>query len=158
MPVYRGRLQGNGKSFAIVVARFNEFITRRLLESACETLEQAGVTRRTIKIFWVPGALEIPFACKKILKTKKFDAVIALGCVLRGETYHYECVSHEVTRGISQAALETGVPVASGMITADELEQAIDRAGLKAGNKGQHAALAALEMADLNRQISKKGV
>lgn len=156
MPSVRGSLNGKGKSFAIVVSRFNEFITKRLLESACETLEQAGVSRAKIKIVWVPGALEMPFFCKKLLASKKFNAVIALGCVLRGDTFHYECVSQEVTRGISQAALETGIPAASGIITADHLEQAIDRAGLKAGNKGQQAALAALEIADLNQQLSKR--
>ena len=149
----RGSLQGKGKSFAIVVSRFNEFITRRLLESAVETLEQAGVSPQKIKIVWVPGALEIPFFCKKLLFGKKYDAVIALACILRGETYHYECVSHEITRGVSQAALETGRPAASGIITADTLEQALDRAGLKAGNKGQQAALVALEISDLNRHL-----
>jgi 6,7-dimethyl-8-ribityllumazine synthase len=156
MSSIRGSLNGKGKSFAIVVSRFNEFITKRLLESACETLEQAGVSRNKIKTVWVPGALEMPFFCKKLLASKKYDAVIALGCVLRGDTFHYECVSQEVTRGISQAALETGIPAASGIITADHLEQAIDRAGLKAGNKGQQAALAALEIADLNQQLFKR--
>ena len=155
MPSYRGRLNAKGKSFGIVVSRFNEFITKRLLESACETLEQAGVAPKKIKIVWVPGALEMPFFCKKLLASKRFDAVIALGCVLRGDTYHYECVAHEVTRGISQAALETGFPVASGMITANRLQEALERAGLKAGNKGRQAALAAIEIADLNRQIRK---
>lgn len=154
MPTFRGRFNAKGRSFAIVVSRFNEYITKRLLEGACETLEQAGVSSKKIKIVWVPGALEMPFFCKKLLRSRKFDAVIALGCVLRGDTFHYECVSHEVTRGISQAALETGVPVASGIITANRLEEAIDRAGLKAGNKGQQAALAAIEIADLNRQLS----
>ncbi len=154
MLTYSGSLNGKGKSFGIVVSRFNEFITKRLLESACDTLKQAEVSEKKIKIFWVPGALEIPFFCKKLAASKKFDGVIALGCVLRGDTYHYECVANEVTRGISQAALETGVPVSSGIITADELEEAIDRAGLKAGNKGQQAALAALEIVNLNHIIS----
>lgn len=153
MNVLRGKLQGGGKSFAIVVSRFNEFITKRLLDSAVEALEQSGVSKSKIKIVWVPGALEIPFFCKKLAATKKFSAVIALGCVLRGDTYHYECVCNEATRGMSQAALETGVPIASGFITADRLEQAIDRAGLKAGNKGRDAALAALEISDLNKQL-----
>lgn len=148
-----GSFNGRRKKMAVVVSRFNEFITRRLLQSACETLIQAGVSKKQIKIVWVPGALEIPFFILKLMKSKKFDAVIALACVLRGETYHYECVCHEVTRGISQAALETGVPVSTGIITANTLEQAIDRSGLKAGNKGAHAALAALEMADLNRRV-----
>ena len=149
-----GALNGRGKKIAIAVSRFNEFITRRLLQSACDVLFQAGVSEKQIQIVWVPGALEIPFFVSKLLKTRKFHAVIALACVLRGDTYHYECVCHEVTRGLSQAALETGIPVSTGIITADTLEQAIDRSGLKAGNKGAHAALAALEIADLNRRIS----
>lgn len=152
--VNRGKLQAKGKKFAIVVSEFNEFITRRLLDSACETLKQAGVPEKSITVTWVPGALEIPFFTLKLSKRKKFDAVIALACILRGDTYHYECVCHEVTRGVSQAALETGVPVASAIITADRLEQAIDRAGLKAGNKGKHAALAAIEIANLNEQLN----
>ncbi len=149
-----GSLNGRGKRIGILVSRFNEFITRRLLQSACDVLLQAGVSEKNIKIVWVPGALEIPFFVSKLLKTRKWDAVIALACVLRGDTYHYECVCHEVTRGLSQVALETGIPVSSGIITAETLEQAIDRSGLKAGNKGAHAALAALEIANLNRTIS----
>ena len=150
-----GALDGRKKKIGIGVARFNEFITRRLLQSACDVLLQAGVSEKDIQIVWVPGALEIPFFVSKLLKTRKFDAVVALACVLRGDTYHYECVCHEVTRGLSQAALASGIPVSSGIITADTLEQAIDRAGLKAGNKGAHAALAALEIADLNRKVSR---
>ena len=155
MIIRKGHLTGHGRRFAIVVSRFNEFITRRLLEGALETLEQAGVPKNKIEIVWVPGALELPFFAAKLLKKKKFDAVIALACVLRGGTYHFECVSQEVTRGLSQAALTTGIPVATGVITADTLEQAIDRSGLKSGNKGAQAALAALELADLNRQLTK---
>ncbi len=155
MTVRRGKLIASGKSFAIVVSRFNEFITNRLLASACETLEQAGVSKNKIEIIWVPGALEVPFFCQKLAKRKKFDAIIALACILRGGTHHFECVAGEITRGVSQVALETGVPVASGIITADTLEQAIDRAGLKSGNKGQQAALAAIEIADLNQQVAK---
>ena len=153
MPAYHGSLQAKGKSFGIVVSRFNELITQRLLASALQTLQQAGVKSKDLHVVWVPGALEIPFFCKKLAAKKKYAAVIALGCVLRGDTYHYECVAREVTRGISQAALETGVPVASGIITADYLEQALDRAGLKSGNKGQQAALAAIEIANLNREV-----
>lgn len=155
MPAHRGSLNAKGKSFGIVVSRFNEFITKRLLDSTIETLQQAGVSSKAIHTVWVPGALEIPFFSKKLLASKKFDAVIALGCVLRGDTYHYECVCNEVTRGLSQVALETGIPVSSGIITADHLDQAIDRAGLKAGNKGQQAALAAIEIADLNSSLRK---
>lgn len=153
MTTRRGRLQGSGKKFGIVVARFNEFITKRLLESALETLERGGVDPKKIQTVWVPGALEVPFFCNKLARSKKYDGLIALACIIRGGTFHFECVSHEVTRGISQVALETGVPIATGIITADNLEQAIDRAGLKAGNKGEHAALAGLEITNLNRDL-----
>lgn len=153
MKIYKGNITGRGKKFGIVVARFNEFITRRLLESALEVLEQADVRPRDIEIVWVPGALEIPYYCSRLIAKRRVHAVIALGCVLRGGTYHFECVSNEVTRGIAQVALEKDIPVASGIITADTLEQAIDRAGLKAGNKGAHAALAALELASLDQKI-----
>jgi 6,7-dimethyl-8-ribityllumazine synthase len=156
MKQYVGKTIGMKKTFAIVVARFNEFITKRLLDSAITTLEQAGVPEKNIHVIWVPGALEIPQFCKKATKMKKMDGVIALGCVLRGGTYHFETVSNEVTRGVSQVALETGVPIATGIITADTLEQAIDRAGLKAGNKGAHAAMAALELANLNDSLTTK--
>ena len=149
----RGSLNGHGKKFVVVVSRFNEFITRRLLDGAVETLEQAGVPPKKIEVVWVPGALELPFFCKKIAGRKKPAALIALACVLRGDTKHFDCVAREVVRGVSQAALETGVPTATGIITADTLEQAIDRAGLKGGNKGAQAALAALEIADLNRKL-----
>ncbi len=130
MTIRRGRLDGRGKKIGIVVSRFNEFITRRLLQSAIETLEQAGVRPSFIETLWVPGALEVPFFCQKLARQKKWNALIALACVLRGETRHFECVAGEITRGVSQVALETGVPIATGIITADDLEQAIDRAGL----------------------------
>ncbi len=156
MAIHRGRLCGQGKRFGIVVSRFNHFITQRLLDGALEVLEQAGVSRKNIQVVWVPGALEVPYFCRRLARlahAKKFDGLIALACILRGGTYHYECVAHEITRGISQVALQEDVPVASGVITADHLEQAIDRAGLKSGNKGAQAALAVLEIADLNRQL-----
>ncbi len=156
MTTRRGRRNARGKRFGIVVSRFNEFITKRLLESALEALEDAGVSRRHIEVVWVPGALEVPYFCRKLSSGKKFQVLIALACILRGGTYHFECVANEVTRGISQVALEKGIPIASGIITADDLEQAIDRAGLKSGNKGRQAALAAIEIADLNRQLGKR--
>lgn len=152
--VRQGRMEARRKRFGIVVSRFNEFITQRLLTSAVETLLQHSVSRAAIEIIWVPGALEVPFFVKRVAMRKHPHAVIALACVLRGDTYHFECVAHEVVRGVSQAALETGVPVASGIITADTLEEAIDRAGLKQGNKGAQAALAAIELASLNRLLS----
>lgn len=155
MTVYRGRLDAKGKKFGVVVSRFNEFITHRLLQSALETLGQAGVREKDIDVVWVPGALEVPFFCQKLGRKKKFDAIVALACILRGGTRHFECVASEITRGISQAALENQIPIATGIITADHLEQAIDRAGLKLGNKGAQAALTALEIADLNQQLSR---
>lgn len=153
MPEIIGRLNPKIKGAGIVVARFNEFITRRLLDGAMTTFAQAGISPKKIMTVWVPGALEIPLMCKKLAAKPNIDVIVALACVLRGNTYHFECVSNEVTRGISQVALEENIPIASGIITADTLEQAIDRAGLKAGNKGAHAALAALEITSLSRQL-----
>lgn len=149
-----GKISGKGKKFAIIVARFNEFITRRLLQSAVETLEQAGVREKDIHVTWVPGALEVPYFCQKMARQKIYDAVIALACILRGSTYHFECVAGEITHGVADVALRHSTPVASGIITADTLEQAIDRAGLKAGNKGAQAAQAALEIASLDQMLS----
>lgn len=146
----RGKRDARRKRFGIVVSRFNEFITKRLQASVVETLIDHGAAPSAIETVWVPGALEVPFFAKKLAHRGKYDAVIALACVLRGDTIHFENVSHEVTRGISQVALETGVPMASGIIVAENLEQAIDRAGLKHGNKGAQAALAAIEIANLN--------
>lgn len=153
-PARRGRLLAGRKRFGILISRFNEFITRRLLASAIETLVQHGASARSIKTIWVPGALEIPFFARRLARQKRFDALIVLGCILRGDTIHFECVANEVIRGISQVALETGVPIASGIITAENLEQAIDRAGLKLGNKGAQAAVAAIEIANLNKILS----
>jgi len=148
-------MAGN-KKFGIVVSRFNQYITGRLLEGAVTTLRKAGAPDKNIKIVWVPGGLEVPFFCKKLKAQNHCDVVIALSCVIRGGTYHFECVSNELTRGIDQVALETGTPIATGVITVDNLEQAIDRAGLKHGNKGEQAALAALEIASLDEQLSLK--
>lgn len=152
--VYRGRFNAKNKKIGIVVAKFNDFITKRLLDSALECFDQAGVVEKNIEVVWVPGALEIPQFCKKLSK-KKLDGILALGCVIRGETYHFECVALETTRGTSQVALESEVPIATAILTVENLEQAIDRAGLKAGNKGGGAALALLEMMDLDRQLKK---
>jgi len=149
----RGRLDARRKRFGIVVSRFNEFITKRLLDSAIETLRDHGVGPGAIETVWVPGALEVPFFAKRLARRKKFDALIVLSCILRGDTIHFECVSNEVIRGVSQVALETGVPIASGIINAENLEQAIDRAGLKLGNKGAQAALAAIEIANLTKAL-----
>ena len=156
MTTYHGKIIAGNKKFGIVISRFNKYITDRLLEGAVTTLRKAGVQDKNIKIVWVPGGLEVPFFCKQLKAQKHCDVVIALSCVIRGGTYHFECVSNELTRGIDQVALETGTPNATGVITVDNLEQAIDRAGLKHGNKGEQAALVALEIASLNEQLSVK--
>jgi len=149
-----GDLIGKGKRFAIVVSRFNSFITERLLSGAIDGLVRCGVKRGSgYDIVRVPGAFEIPSAARSLAKTKKYDAIICIGCLLRGDTAHYDVIVNEVTRGIGQSAQETGVPHAFGVLTCDTLEQAVDRAGLKMGNKGFEAALAAIEMANLNEAI-----
>jgi 6,7-dimethyl-8-ribityllumazine synthase len=148
-----GHLTATGKRFAIVVSRFNSFITERLLLSAVDALTRAGAVRSDINVVRVPGSFEIPSAARTLAETKKYDAIICLGCLLRGETAHYDVIVNEVTRGIGQAAQETGVPHAFGVLTCDTLEQAIDRAGLKMGNKGFEAALAAVEMANLKKAV-----
>lgn len=144
-----GSYDGKGKRFAIVVARFNEFITKHLLEGAVDTLLRHGVKEADIEVTWVPGSFEIPLAAQKIARQKKVDAVITLGAVIRGETLHFDYVCGESAKGIAQVALQTGIPIAYGIITAETTEQAIDRAGLKAGNKGRDAAMTALEMTNL---------
>jgi len=151
-----GKLNAAGKRFAIVVSRFNAFITDRLLQSAFDGLVQCGARARSIKIIRVPGALEIPSAARTLAETKKYDAIICLGCLLRGDTAHYDVIVNEVTRGIGQSAQETGVPHAFGVLTCENLEQAIDRAGLKMGNKGLEAALAAVEMANLKAVVGRQ--
>jgi len=149
-----GKLNAAGLRFAIVVARFNEFITERLLRSASDGLIRSGADEDAIAILRVPGSFEIPSAARTAAQTKKYDAIICLGCLLRGETAHYDVIVNEVARGIGQSAQETGVPHAFGVLTCDTLEQAIDRAGLKMGNKGFEAALAAVEMANLKKAVS----
>jgi 6,7-dimethyl-8-ribityllumazine synthase len=154
VPSLEGKLDASGKRFAIVVARFNAFITERLLLSACDGLLRTGAAKKDIEVVRVPGAFEIPSAARTLAETKKYDAIICIGCLLRGDTAHYDVIVNEVTRGIGQSAQETGVPHAFGVLTCDTLEQAIDRAGLKMGNKGFEAALAAVEMASLKKVIS----
>ena len=151
-----GRLDASGKCFAIVVARFNAFITERLLMSACDGLLRTGANKKDIAVVRVPGAFEIPSAARTLAETKKYHAIVCIGCLLRGDTAHYDVIVNEVTRGIGQSAQETGVPHAFGVLTCDTLEQAIDRAGLKMGNKGFEAALAAVEMASLKQAVSRQ--
>jgi 6,7-dimethyl-8-ribityllumazine synthase len=154
--VLEGDLSAAGKRFGIVVSRFNEFITERLFRSAFDGLLRCGGKRRDIEVIRVPGAFEIPSAARTLAETKKYDAIICLGCLIRGDTAHYDVIVNEVTRGIGQSAQETGVPHAFGVLTCETLEQAIDRAGLKMGNKGFEAALAAVEMANLTKAIIGK--
>jgi 6,7-dimethyl-8-ribityllumazine synthase len=156
VPSLEGKLDASGKRFAIVVARFNAFITERLLLSACDGLLRTGAAKKDIEVVRVPGAFEIPSAARTLAETKKYDAIICIGCLLRGDTAHYDVIVNEVTRGIGQSAQETGVPHAFGVLTCDTLEQAIDRAGLKMGNKGFEAALAAVEMAGLQTALSSQ--
>src|SRR5438874_4299495 len=153
-----GKLNASGLRFGIVVSRFNEFITDRLLRGAYDGLIRSGAEERDIKILRVPGSFEVPSAARTLAETKKYDAIICLGCLLRGDTAHYDVIVNEVTRGIGQSAQETGVPHAFGVLTCDTLEQAIDRAGLKMGNKGFEAALAAVEMANLKKAVRKSAV
>ena len=142
-------LNARGKKFAIVVSRFNSFITERLLDGALLALRQAGAEKNCLEVVRVPGAFEIPSAARALAESGRFDGIITLGCLLRGGTLHYEVIANEVTRGVGQSAQETGVPHGFGVLTCDTLEQAIDRAGLKAGNKGYEAAMAAIEMVNL---------
>jgi 6,7-dimethyl-8-ribityllumazine synthase len=150
-----GALQAQGKRFAIVVARFNSFITERLLNGAVLGLRQAGAAKDDITIVRVPGSFEIPAAARQLALSGKYDAMVCIGCLLRGDTLHYDVIANEVTRGVGQSAQETGVPHAFGVLTCDTLEQAIDRAGLKAGNKGYEAGLAAVEMASLRDKVAE---
>ena len=152
-----GKLDARGLRLAIVVSRFNEFITERLLRSAYDGLVRCGAKEENIEIVRVPGAFEIPSAARTLAKAGKWHAIICLGCLLRGDTAHYDVIVNEVARGIGQSAQETGVPHAFGVLTCDTLEQAIDRAGLKLGNKGLEAALTAIEMANLQRQVAGNG-
>lgn len=149
-------LNASGMKFVLVVSRFNSFITERLLSGALFALRQCGVKQEHMEVVRVPGAFEIPGAARRLAETGKYNAVVTLGCLLRGGTLHYEVIANEVTRGIGQAAQETGVPMGFGVLTCDTLEQAIDRAGLKAGNKGWEAALAAVEMAALKKKMGRK--
>jgi 6,7-dimethyl-8-ribityllumazine synthase len=151
LPSIDGKLDARGMRLGIVVSRFNAFITERLLHGALDALHRAGAKTKTV--VRVPGAFEIPSAARTLAETKKYDAVICLGCLLRGDTAHYDVIVNEVARGIGQSAQETGVPHAFGVLTCDTLEQAIDRAGLKMGNKGFEAALAAVEMANLKKAV-----
>jgi len=148
-----GQLEAKGKSFAIVVSRFNDFITAKLESGAVDVLKRHGCDEEAITCVRVPGAFEIPFIALKLAESSEYDAVICLGCVIRGQTAHFEYVAGEAAKGIAQIGLETGVPTTFGIITADTLEQAIERAGSKAGNKGADAAMSAIELVNLIQHL-----
>jgi 6,7-dimethyl-8-ribityllumazine synthase len=151
--ILEGNLTAEGLKFGIVVARFNEFITTKLLGGALDTLHRHGAKDEDVDAAWVPGAFEIPLAAKKMAESGKYDAVICLGAVIRGSTSHYDYVCNEVSKGVAQVGMSTGVPTIFGVVTTENIEQAIERAGTKAGNKGADGAMAAMEMANLLKNI-----
>jgi 6,7-dimethyl-8-ribityllumazine synthase len=153
MKTIEGKLDAKGLKFGIVIARFNEFISGKLLSGCLDGLKRHGTDDKNLEVIWSPGAFEIPLLAKKMATSSKYDAVICLGAVIRGATPHFDYVDGEVAKGVAQVGLETGVPVIFGVLTTDNLEQAIERAGTKSGNKGFDAALAAIEMANLMREI-----
>ena len=153
MRIIEGHLNGAGLKFAVVISRFNHFITGHLLDGAEDALKRHGMSDDGITVVWVPGAFEIPLVAKKLAQSGEYNGVICLGAVIRGSTPHFDYVAAEVSKGVAAVGLDTGVPVIFGVITTDNIEQAIERAGAKSGNKGWDAALTALELADLNRKI-----
>lgn len=152
--IVTGNLDGKGLRIGIVVSRFNELINQRLLEGATDVLIRHGVNDADITVVYVPGSFEIPFAAKKLVQGKKYDAILCLGTVIRGETSHYQYIAAEVTKGIASCSMESGIPIAFGVITCETLEQAIERAGTKSGNRGRDAALTAIEMANLVKALA----
>jgi 6,7-dimethyl-8-ribityllumazine synthase len=154
---YTGKLNGRGLRVALICARFNDLITERLLAGALDALERHDVDGDSITVAWVPGAFELPVVSKRLAASGDYDAVVCLGAVIRGATGHYDQVANQCAAGLARASLDTGVPVIFGVLTTDTIEQAIERAGAKAGNKGADAAVSAIEMADLLRQLPKGG-
>lgn len=152
--VFEGALLGKGLKVAVVVARFNEFITGKLLSGAQDALTRHGVAEADIDVAWVPGSFEIPLVAQKLAMSKKYDAVVCLGTVIRGATPHFEYIAAEVSKGVAKVGLDSGIPVMFGVITSDTIEQAIERAGTKAGNKGFDAAVGAIEMANLLKKLT----
>lgn len=151
--VIKAKLLAKGKKFGIVVSRFNEFISQKLIDGATDTLERHGADPKAVDVTWVPGSFELPIIAQKMAKSKKYDAILCLGVIIRGSTPHFDFVASEATKGIAKISLDTGVPCAFGVITADTLEQAIERAGVKEANKGRQAALSAIEMANIIEEI-----
>jgi len=154
--VLEGLLDASGLRFGVAVSRFNEFISERLLEGALDALRRHGARDEDIEVARVPGSFELPVVVKRLLSSGKYDAVVALGAVIRGATPHFDFIAAEVTKGLAQCSLESGLPVAYGVVTTDTIEQAVERAGTKAGNKGWDAALSAIEMADLMRKLPRR--
>lgn len=152
----RGTLSARGRTFALIAPRFNEFITRRLVEGAVDCLLRHGAEEKQIAIFWLPGSFEIPGLAMKLAASGRYDAVLCLGAVIRGDTPHFDYVASEVTKGIAQVGLSTGVPTIFGVVTADTTDQAIERAGAKEGNKGWDAAMSAIEVVDLYKNVPAK--
>jgi 6,7-dimethyl-8-ribityllumazine synthase len=150
----QGSMSATGKKFGIVVSRFNEFITSKLIDGALDALVRHGADEASIEIAWVPGAFEIPAIAQKMAASKKYHAVICIGCVIKGDTPHFDYVAAEVSKGVAQVGMQASVPVIFGVLTTDTIEQAIERAGTKAGNKGADAAMGAIEMANLYTQLS----
>ncbi|HMQ03827.1 MAG TPA: 6,7-dimethyl-8-ribityllumazine synthase [Pyrinomonadaceae bacterium] len=156
LKTHKGRLDANGFRFAIVVSRWNDFLTSRLLEGAVSALESLGAKEDLVEVFMVPGSFELPGAAKKVAESGRFDAVITLGVVIRGETPHFDLVAGEAAKGVGQASFQSGIPVIFGVVTANTVEQAVNRCGVKSGNKGYEAAMAAVETASLYREIEAK--
>jgi 6,7-dimethyl-8-ribityllumazine synthase len=152
--IHQGRLNAEGFRFALIASRWNDFITSRLTEGALDALERLGADEKSVELYKVPGSFEIPLLALKLASSEKYDAVICLGTIIRGQTPHFEYIAGEVTKGIAQAGMQTGVPVVYGIVTADTLEQAIDRAGVKLGNKGFEAAMSAVELVNLYKAVA----
>lgn len=153
MATFEGHFNGENKKIGIVIARFNEFITSKLLSGAIDNLVRHGMKEENIDIYWVPGAFEIPFITKKIVEKKQYDGVLTLGAVIRGATTHYELVSNEVAKGVAHIGIDANIPVMFGVLTTETIEQAIERSGTKAGNKGSEVAQGLIEMMALNQQL-----
>ena len=153
--IYEGHLIGTGLKIGITVSRFNSFITTKLLDGALDALKRHGVNLDDVDIFWTPGSFEIPATAKRLAESKRYGAIVCIGAVIRGATPHFDFVANESAKGIAQVSFNTGIPVIYGVITTDNIEQAIERAGTKAGNKGAEAAVAAIEMANLYKQIDE---
>ncbi|MFH1222898.1 MAG: 6,7-dimethyl-8-ribityllumazine synthase [Pseudomonadota bacterium] len=151
--VLEGKLDAKGCKVAVVVARFNSFMTQKMLDGAMDTLSRHGLDTEKVDVLWVPGAFEIPLACKRLANAKKYDGVVALACIIRGATPHFEYISSEVSKGVAKVMLDENMPIGFGIVTADTMEQAIERAGSKNGNKGSDAAIAVVEQINLFKQI-----